>query len=193
MKTIHNTPDGISLDTQIYPLELLAATAARLLNGNDYDGAVEGAVALLNACKRYQGKALRNKTVLGKIEEACEVRKTEERPAGRIPFNDALEKIYGRSRLSRNVEAHLTFTAYRLGLLDQPQLSEKVVSQERKRDFLPSEVATLAKDYKAIPRGEWRVILDEYKRHLAPTEKNKKHFDAAQKPVSGKKRRVSGK
>ena len=29
MKAIHNTPDGISLDAQIYPLELLAATAAR--------------------------------------------------------------------------------------------------------------------------------------------------------------------
>ncbi len=190
---MHNTPDGISLDAQIYPLELLAATAARLLKGDDYDGAVESAVALLNACKRYQGKALRNKAALEKIEETCEDRKTEERTARRIPFSNALEKIYGRSRLSRNVEAHLAFTAYRLELFDQPWLSEEVISREMKQGFLPSEVASFAKDYKAVSRKEWREIVDAYKRHQTSAEKIRKHFDAAQKPVSGKKRRGSGK
>jgi len=194
MKAIHNTPDGISLDAQIYPLELLAATAARLLEGNDYEGAVERAVALLNTCERYQVQALRNKTVLGKIEEAFEDRKTEERTAKRVPFGDALEEIYGKHRPKRNRETHLAFTAHRLELNDAPLILEKVISQERKQGFLPSEVASLTKDYNAIPSNERHVIVGEYNRHFTPAEKKvKKVLLRPKSPASGKKRRVVGK
>ena len=155
---------------------------------------MERAVALLNTCKLQQAQALRNKTVLGKIEEACEDRKTEERTAKRVPFRDALEKIYGRSRLSRNNESHLAFTAYRLGLNDDPQILEKVISQERKQGFLPSEVASLTKDYNEIPAKEWRLIVGEYKRHCTPAEKKvKKVLLRPKSPASGQKRRVVGK
>lgn len=193
MKTIHDTPNGIVVDAQTYPLELLAATAARLLEGNDYEGAVERAVALLNACKRYQWLALRNKTLMGNIEEMSKERKREETAAKRIPFSAALEKIYGRSRLSRNIDTHCIFTAYRLGLLAEPEAYLKLIEIQKQEGFLPSEVASLTKDYKAIPANEWRGIVDEYKRHRAPIGKSKKAFDTAKKPVSGKKRRVAGK
>jgi hypothetical protein len=182
MKAIHNTPDGIALDAQIYPLELLAATAARLLEGNDYEGAVERAVALLNACEIYQGQALRNKTLLGKIEETYAAGKTEGKKTDHIPFKKALKQIYKKDRWSRNLETHLALTAYRLGLNDDPKLLDTVISQERKQGFLPSEVASLTKDYNAIPAKEWSVIVGEYKRHCTPSKKSEKSLGKAQKP-----------
>ena len=188
VKTTHATPTGVSVDAQIYPLDLLSAVAARLLEGNDYVGAVERAVALLNACRKYQQEALRNKSLLNEIEALGEARQNEEQTARRVPFSSALEKIYGRSRMDRNLESHLVMTSDRLGLVGE--LLDKAISEEMKQGFLPSEVDALANRYKAIPSADWRAIVAEYKQHRKPPEN--KSLDRLKKRDSGKKPRAPG-
>lgn len=190
VSTIHSTPSGVSLDSQNYPLELLAVVAARLLEGSDYTGAVERAVALLNACKEYQEQSVRNKTLLDKIGELSEARDAGERAAKRVPFSSALEKIYGRSRMGRNLEYHYALTGYKLGF-DEPRVLEKVISLEMERGFLIPELEGLAREYKSIPSAEWRAIVAEHKRHRTPPEN--KIVDRQKKRSSGKKPLTAGK
>ena len=188
---VHNKIAGFLLSTKSYPLELLAATASRLLEGDDYEGAVTRAVRLLKTCEKFQDVASHNKAWLEESAKQNRALVAESRTSKHIPFSSALEKIYARSRHNRNLDAHRAFIGYRFKETGDYRYSAKFIDEDADRGFLPSEVERLRGEFQAIPSGKWRTIMVEYNRQNAPTEK--KCLVGSKKASTGKKRPPAGK
>ena len=171
MDKLHNSIAGFLLSTKSYPLELLAATASRLLEGEDYEDAVMRAALLLRTCEKFQEVASNNKAWVEESAKQTIAAVAESRTSKRIPFSAALEKIYARSRLDRNLDAHRAFLWHKFKETGKSQYLAAAITQDEDKGFLPSEVERLRREFQAIPKGKWWAIMVKYNRQNAPLEK----------------------
>jgi hypothetical protein len=96
-----------------YPLELVANIASRLLVGEDYQGAANRALRLLQACNQTQEKIKDRKEFLNaKFMRAAGESDDFEFPEGlyRMPYVEAIKFITGQKRHDRAEEDYLRFS-----------------------------------------------------------------------------------
>ncbi|XHR27980.1 MAG: hypothetical protein ACFUZC_18875 [Chthoniobacteraceae bacterium] len=187
----HNRLGGVGRFTKTYPLELLAATASRLLEGEEYEDAVFRAAWLLKTCEEFLEHASKNKAHIEESAKQTKAKIAESRTSKRIPFSSALEKIYKRSKRYLNLDAHRAFIGYKFKETGDYQYSAEFIAQDEDQGFLPSEVERLRGEYEAIPSGKWRAIMIEYNRHKTPLEENA--WSAPKKASTGKRQQATGK
>ena len=144
---------------QGYPLEVVANIAARLLTGDDFNGAARRALRLLDACRETQEEELGNKESMKKFFDGVNKMNQEKQSCDPLLFRSGLKEIY-KGRFERNLRKHIIMACHLLdGEEDQIALACQKISFDIKEGFYPSNKDSAIKAYKAAISDWGRISV----------------------------------